>query len=1056
MSDLTISISIDGNGSKRGAADVKKTLDDVRKSAAGVQSAFSSVTKIDFAKIGEQVKRVGESIRNVGGQMQSFGQSLTLAITAPLTAIGTLGVKSALEIDAVKTKITALVGDSERATAKMRDLQALAQRSVGVTQRAAFETFAQLKGIGGIADESINRVIASMGKLNAAFNIEDQSGFIRNLVQIFTQGFEVPDIKEAIGRVPIFRQLLQQAFGTDDPEKLRQLKNAGQLTLDTFLSGISDAINNDPHVANISESMTVKLQKSFERLKLALAPIGIIILDAVVPVIERLSPIAENLANRFNQMSPAMQQVVVVLGVLAAAAGPALFILGSLVSTIGGVVVAIGGLISAGPVVAGVIAGIIGLFIQLAPAIVAVTGVIAALYAAWQNNFGGIRDIALQAYAAIVQATQELSTAISSELSGLLGQIRQFWFENETDIRAALQTISELISSALGAILQFWINHRDEVKAAVSAVWDFIGPFVKRNLDILLQIIKLAVALINGDWQKAWDAYKQIIVDFGNNAVDILRGVVNMLIGIVKSLAGSIIGLAGYFAEAGKQIGQAIGDGIVTAINAARGRIASVARDVANEIPEAIKIVLGIRSPSRVAMQIGHQVMDGLAGGLEAGSTQAIGVAREAATGLRGVLEQTFFGGDFGGFIDRIIDSMANGSLKLKDIFGEIARNWRAMVFDMVRSWLRGLFGQQAGTGPNLPQLPTPPFNPSLPGGTGLGNGLPATPPAGDGTSGGLRGVFPRSGGLIGTIGSIGVLAGGLIGGRIGSTITNIAGGALTGLMLGAKIGAIGGPLGAAIGAGAGFLMSIFGGLFGDPKRKRDKNEKIPALNRGFADALQQLRQLIADVRTLRVDPDSALAKANELRAAIASGFDIQFESKKYRKQAAAMIAAKLREADALIEELRTAAEVARAAGERERRILPEFAGGVFIAGFRRLNGFIPGQFTGRDTVPAMLARGEMVLNPIQQDRVRAAAGYDVFKTAGIPGYAGGGVVTAPQTQTIYVREESPIEVQLSIQQDATGMFQIAASSPSGRKLLLDIVGDGFKNDELKLRRRGV
>lgn len=61
---------------------------------------------------------------------------------------------------------------------------------------------------------------------------------------------------------------------------------------------------------------------------------------------------------------------------------------------------------------------------------------------------------------------------------------------------------------------------------------------------------------------------------------------------------------------------------------------------------------------------------------------------------------------------------------------------------------------------------------------------------------------------------------------------------------------------------------------------------------------------------------------------------------------------------------------------------------------FKRRNGMLPGAFTGRDSLPSMLAPGEMVLNPAQIRNVIGNAGRDVFKGAGIPGYAGGAFLT--------------------------------------------------------------
>ncbi|MCW5959262.1 MAG: phage tail tape measure protein [Pyrinomonadaceae bacterium] len=237
-----------------------------------------------------------------------------------------------------------------------------------------------------------------------------------------------------------------------------------------------------------------------------------------------------------------------------------------------------------------------------------------------------------------------------------------------------------------------------------------------------------------------------------------------------------------------------------------------------------------------------------------------------------------------------------------------------------------------------------------------------------------------RLAGILGGAGDIAALAGGLIGGRFGGILSSAG--------TGMSIGSMFGPWGAAIGAGIGALFGLFGG---DPKRKRDKREKMPQLNQGFADAFNELRQLIEDVRFLRADPDSAISRGRELRNQIASGFGLQFESKKYRKESQRIIQQKLAEIDrvpdGLMEQLKKAVEEARAAGDRTKRILPEFAGGNYFADYFKPNGLIPGVFDKKDDLLAMISRGEMVLNPQQQARIRASAGFDVFAEAQIPNY---------------------------------------------------------------------
>jgi len=424
--------------------------------------------------------------------------------------------------------------------------------------------------------------------------------------------------------------------------------------------------------------------------------------------------------------------------------------------------------------------------------------------------------------------------------------------------------------------------------------------------------------------------------------------------------------------------------------------------------------------------------------------------------------------------------------------FKNIYRQFKSFLLDMAAEWLTSQFfklffkggnqqqAQQSGSGnggifggilnsifgggvSGIGPGGTPTFSGAGGfGGGGSGGGIQTL---GGTTGGAFGGSFGGrqlfQGGLSTGIG-VASAAGSILGGAIGGTAGNIISLASTGLGIGFMVG---GPIGAAIGAGigalGGILMRVFGG---DPKRKRDKKEKMPALNQGFTDALKELRQLVADVRTLRVSPDAAISRAQELRNQIASGFGLQFESKKYRKQAQTLIAQRTREADVLLEELRAAAEVARAAGERQRRIIPEFARGGYISkdframveNYRRVNGMLPGQYRGHDTINARLAPGEMVLNPMQQYQVRANAGFDPFRNAGIPGYAGGGMVVQPAVQPA---QSEPLELTFVFEHsiDSAGMVRTAIKSSTDveREIKLKIE-DMTANDRLRQKRRGA
>jgi hypothetical protein len=261
-----------------------------------------------------------------------------------------------------------------------------------------------------------------------------------------------------------------------------------------------------------------------------------------------------------------------------------------------------------------------------------------------------------------------------------------------------------------------------------------------------------------------------------------------------------------------------------------------------------------------------------------------------------------------------------------------------------------------------------------------------------------LNGGKPSAlGGTLGGIGAIATMVGGFLPGKLGNVVS-MAG-------TGMSIGAMFGPWGAAAGAAIGAIVGLF---MGDPKKKIDKKENMPKLQQGFTDAMNQLRALLADKNALYSDPTGAVQKAMDLRAEIASGFGIQFQSKKYRAQAQTQIGTKLREADDIIKQIKDLASVYGIANKIDGRLETSFATGVYMSGdflrqykdFKRRNGMLAGAWTGKDTLPSMLAPGEMVLNPSQIRNVQANAGFDVFKGAGIPHYATGVYVAPPPSST--------------------------------------------------------
>jgi hypothetical protein len=365
-------------------------------------------------------RRIGDALsssftdaaRRISSTLSDVGTKLSLGLTVPLAGLAAASIKAAADVDKTRQTLVALTGSVDATNAKLSELRKLAATSPGVTTSFASSLFGQFKALGTVADESINRIIKSIGRLNAVFTLPDPNQFARNLQQIFTQGFERADIKEALGQVPIFEQILEEAFGTKNPDKLRQLKATGKLTISTFLDGISNAVDTDQRFANVQESIASKFAKTKDQILVALAPLGESILRTLTPALERIIPKIIELLDAFAKLPAGVQEAIVIFGLLNIALGPVLkgfASLLSLVTSISGAVAGAGGITAA-------IAG-------LNPVVLAIGGILTAGAIGWYAYRKAVQDgtDAIDQALAKVERSQGIFTDLQGNKVNRLG-----------------------------------------------------------------------------------------------------------------------------------------------------------------------------------------------------------------------------------------------------------------------------------------------------------------------------------------------------------------------------------------------------------------------------------------------------------------------------------------------------------------------------------------------------------------------------------------------------------------------------------------------------------
>lgn len=96
------------------------------------EGKLKSLTKEykEFGSVASQkLQAVGQAMKDVGDKMADMGKDLSMKLTAPIVAVGTIGVTYNAQMEQLQTLFTTLTGSAEEADRVIQQIQADAQRS---------------------------------------------------------------------------------------------------------------------------------------------------------------------------------------------------------------------------------------------------------------------------------------------------------------------------------------------------------------------------------------------------------------------------------------------------------------------------------------------------------------------------------------------------------------------------------------------------------------------------------------------------------------------------------------------------------------------------------------------------------------------------------------------------------------------------------------------------------------------------------------------------------------------------------------------------------------
>lgn len=430
---------LNGNNSE----EARKQQEALSREIVDTEGKLKSLEK-EYSQFGsvasQQLQAVGGAMKEVGEKISTMGAGLSAKLTAPIVAVGAIGVKYNAEMEQLQTMFTTLTGSAEEADRVIKNIQADASNSPFDTT-SLVEANQYLIAAGVSADDARDTINA-LGDAVAATGggNSELTRMAQNLQQIKNTGKATSqDIKQFANAGINIYGLLSEATG----KSIEEVKEM-DVSYDVLSKALNKASQQGGKYYQAMSKQSQTTMGSINKLKSSVQQLLGQITSAAMPVINKVINGIQNVVNWFSKLSDSQKETILKIAAIVAAIGPAMVIIGKVISTLGTLISTIG-----------------MLFTPMGAIVAAIAAVVAAGVALYQN-WDTIKAKASALWTAITGVFENIKNTISSKIqaaasivSGVFDTIRS--------------TISNKIEGARSAVA----NAIDRIKGLFNFSWSW-------------------------------------------------------------------------------------------------------------------------------------------------------------------------------------------------------------------------------------------------------------------------------------------------------------------------------------------------------------------------------------------------------------------------------------------------------------------------------------------------------------------------------------------------------------------------------------------------------
>lgn len=423
----------------------KQAVDNTAASLNSMKQRLESLNGAqNFSAMATQMADYGTKMQNVGSKLSTLGTKMSTYITVPLVAAGAASIALASDMEEASSKTDVVFGSMSGAVHQFAN-DALSTfglaSSSALTMASTFGAMASSMGMSDQVAADMSTTLTGLAADMASFYNVSTEVAQTSLQSIFTG--ETEALKK-FGIVMTQTNLEEFARQQGDVYKSMSESEKVMTRYQFVLAQTADAQGDFERTSGGTANSIRVFQESIKELG---ASFGAILLPVITPIIQKLSAIAQAIA---NLPAPVRTAITAILA-LAAAVGPLLLIVGTLMSSIGSIISVapmIGSaMAAAAPGVMELAAAFMSLTASAAPWIllgVAIAAAAVAIVANWDQISAGARTMASSVSSAFGD--------IKSDIKGALQQIGDFAENFKKAFENLPRVIAETMAKAIQAI----------------------------------------------------------------------------------------------------------------------------------------------------------------------------------------------------------------------------------------------------------------------------------------------------------------------------------------------------------------------------------------------------------------------------------------------------------------------------------------------------------------------------------------------------------------------------------------------------------------------------